>query len=264
MTPTSGAGFDGAVVLVTGAASGIGRQCALTLAEDGARVLAADLNATGLSALAEDIGAKGGDIATAVLDITDRDACRDATQLAVSRWNRIDSVVHAAGVMAVPSAGADRDGPLVPLVEQDPDGWDRALAVNLTGGFNVLQAVFGVMLELGRPGSAVVITSGGSVRPLVGRGAYCVAKAGLAMLVKMFAEELAASSIRVNAVAPGVVETPMTADLIAAGGTALSAAPLGRYGTPHDIASAVRFLLSADASFITGKTLYVDGGVFSG
>jgi NAD(P)-dependent dehydrogenase (short-subunit alcohol dehydrogenase family) len=255
-------GLEGSVALVTGAASGIGRECALTLAEEGVAVLAADMNATGLGALADEIAHRGGRVVTVELDVTDPVGCREATALAVSRLGALDAVVHAAGILATPTGVGAK--PLVPLMDEDTDGWNRMLAVNLTGGFNVLQASFAVMLEQQRAGTAVVITSGGSVRPLPGRGAYCVSKAGLGMLVKMFAEELAPSAIRINAVAPGVVETPMTAELVASGSAALSAAPLGRHGQPSDIATAVRFLLSNESSFITGKTLYVDGGVFSG
>jgi NAD(P)-dependent dehydrogenase (short-subunit alcohol dehydrogenase family) len=256
-------GLQRSVALVTGAASGIGRQCALTLAGEGAAVLAADLNATGLDSLADEITSRGGRVVVFQLDITDPGACREAAQLAVTRLGALDSVVHAAGILATSTSAAGGATPMVPLIDADTDGWNRMLSVNLTGGFNVLQASFAVMLQQQRSGAAVVITSGGSVRPLPGRGAYCVSKAGLAMLVKMFADELA-PSIRVNAVAPGVVETPMTAELIASGSAALSAAPLGRHGKPDDIAAAVRFLLSDESSFITGKTLYVDGGVFSG
>jgi 3-oxoacyl-[acyl-carrier protein] reductase len=257
-------GLQRSVALVTGAASGIGRQCALTLAGEGAAVLAADLNATGLDSLAGEITSRGGQVVIFQLDITDPGACREAAELAMTRLGALDSVVHAAGILATTTSADGGANPMVPLMDADTDGWNRMLSVNLTGGFNVLQASFAVMLQQQRSGAAVVITSGGSVRPLPGRGAYCVSKAGLAMLVKMFADELAPSSIRVNAIAPGVVETPMTAELIASGSAALSAAPLGRHGKPDDIAGAVRFLLSDESSFITGKTLYVDGGVFSG
>jgi 3-oxoacyl-[acyl-carrier protein] reductase len=257
-----GTGLEGSVALVTGAASGIGRQSALTLADEGVAVLAGDLNNTGLTGLADEITGRGGRIATVELDVTDPGACRAAAKLAVARFGALDVVVHAAGILAAPAqSGTSR---LVPLMDEDASGWNRMLSVNLTGGFNVLQAAFATMLQQRRGGAAVVITSGGSVRPLPGRGAYCVSKAGLGMLVKMFAEELAHASIRINAIAPGVVETPMTADLVAAGSAALSVAPLGRHGQPSDIAAEVRFLLSDESSFITGKTLYIDGGVFSG
>lgn len=248
------------VALVTGAAGGIGRGIAAHLAALGATVVLADRDRRGV----DEAAAESGSTAVA-LDVTDSAACAAVVESIVAEHGQLDLLVHAAGILAAPPP--DRpDDPIVPLLEQDDTGWARMLEVNLTGGFNVLRAAGRAMVAAGGGGAMVVLTSGGAVRPLPGRGAYCVAKAGLAMLVKSLADELAPAGVRVNAVAPGIIETPMTAPMLANPERAplLALPPLGRFGRPEDVADVVAFLLGQGSAYVTGKTLYVDGGVFSG
>jgi NAD(P)-dependent dehydrogenase (short-subunit alcohol dehydrogenase family) len=262
MTSTNVAGgtwFEGQTALVTGAAGGIGRAVARLLAERGAAVVLADRDECGAAEAAAGLP-------TCVplrLDVTDTAECDDSVAAVVAKHGRLDLLVHAAGVLAAPPGGGD--DPFVPLLEQDDTGWARVMEVNLTGGFKIMRAAGRAMAAAGS-GAVVVVTSGGAVRPLPGRGPYCASKAGLAMLVKSFADELAPAGVRVNAVAPGIIETPMTADMLAdpVRSAALALPPLGRFGYPEDVAEAIAFLLGRGAAFITGKTVFVDGGSFSG
>ncbi|MFJ8111679.1 SDR family NAD(P)-dependent oxidoreductase [Streptomyces sp. NPDC096132] len=254
--------LDEKTAIVVGAAGGIGRNIAALLAERGATVVFADRDEAGARAAAAE---SGGRATGAGLDATDSAQCDALVAKTAAEHGGLDLLVYAAGIMTARPAGPDGEV-FVPLLDQDDDGWRHVLDVNLTGGFYTLRAGARAMVEAGRGGSIVALTSGGAVRPLVGRGPYCVSKAGLAMLVKSLADEVASAGVRVNAVAPGITETPMTAELLndPVRSAALPLPPLGRHGKPDDIASAVAFLLGPESAFISGKTLYVDGGVFNG
>jgi 3-oxoacyl-[acyl-carrier protein] reductase len=222
------------VAVVTGGASGIGAACARRLA-DHYDVVVADL---------------AGD---PPVDVADDGECeRLAVRLRDHSYGPVAVIVAAAGIVL--------DHPS-PLIEGPLDDWHRVLDVNLTGILLPIRALVPLMTQ---GGSIVVITSGEFQHATVGNGAYCVAKAGAWMLTKTLALELADRGIRVNAVAPGFIDTPMTAPFLAVGDRRSKLAgrtPVGRVGTVDDVAGAVGYLCSDEATFVTGTTLWVDGGI---
>jgi NAD(P)-dependent dehydrogenase (short-subunit alcohol dehydrogenase family) len=232
------------VFLVTGGASGIGAEVSARLAAAGARVVIADLNAHG-------IGSCGGEVAGVPCDITNPQQCEEAAQTALDHYGRLDGLVNCAGI------SRPHDSVSLP-----PADWARMVDVQLNGAFYIAQACARRFWETG--GAIVFITSTNAEAAFPRRAAYCSAKAGVAMLTKVLAIEWAAQGIRVNAVGPTYVETEMTRRNIAAGNVneaqIKGRIPLGRLGQPADVADAVTFLLSDKAGFITGQSLYVDGG----
>ncbi len=231
--------FDGAVAVVTGGASGIGEACAARLAELGAEVAVADV-------------APGGGRGEPLTDVSDEQSLLGFANYVGDRHGRIDHVVLAAGVVL--------DGP-APLLDAPLDTWHRILDVNLTG---VLLSVRALVPLMTAGGTITIITSGESQHATIDNGAYCVSKAGAWMLTKMLALELAPQSIRVNAVAPGFIETPMTAPFLAGAGRRdklIGLTPVKRIGQPADVAAAVVYLAGESGSFVTGTTLWVDGGL---
>jgi NAD(P)-dependent dehydrogenase (short-subunit alcohol dehydrogenase family) len=221
------------VAVVTGGASGIGSACAERLRASH-HVIVADV---------------GGEPPVDVSDAASCDALADRIRGA---HGRVDVIVAAAAiVLPQPS----------PLVEGDLADWHRVLDVNITGILLPVRSLVPLMTD---GGSIVVITSGEFQHATVDNGAYCVAKAGAWMLTKTLALELASRRIRVNAVAPGFVDTPMTAPYLAVGDRRAkleARTPMGRVGTVDDVAGAVAYLCGPDAAFVTGTTLWVDGGL---
>lgn len=222
------------VAVVTGGASGIGAACVERLTDDGYICLSADVH---------------GD---PPVDVTDEASCQTFAETVARQHGHLDALVLAAGIVL--------DGP-APLLDAPLDAWRRVLDVNLTG---LLLATRALGPLLARGSSIVVITSGEFQHATVGNGAYCVAKAGAWMLTKTLALELAPRGIRVNAVAPGFIDTPMTAPFLSVPGRREKLAertPVGRVGSAADVAGAVAYLCGPDAGFVTGTTLWVDGGI---
>jgi NAD(P)-dependent dehydrogenase (short-subunit alcohol dehydrogenase family) len=226
--------MEGRVILISGGAGGIGAECGQRLRSLGARVVLCDLS--------------GADVDC---DITNPAACNAAAQAAVDRYGRLDGLVNCAGI------SKPHDSLTLP-----PGDWARMIDVQLNGAFYLAQACGRRMQPSG--GAIVFITSTNAEAAFPRRASYCSAKAGVAMLTKVLAIEWASLNIRVNAVGPAYVATEMTKRNIAAGNVnedqIKARIPLGRLAQPADVADAVRFLLSDEAKFITGHSLYVDGG----
>ena len=234
------------VIVVFGGAGGIGAQTSARLAADGARVVIADLNPAAAQTTAAGFGGLG-----VACDLTDPAQCDAAAQAAVNHFGRLDGMVNCAGV------SQPHDSISLP-----PADWARMVDVQLNGAFYAAQACAKRMWASG--GAMVFITSTNAEAAFPRRAAYCSAKAGAAMLTKVLAIEWAAQNIRVNAVGPAYVATEMTQRNIAAGNVdearIKARIPLGRLAQPADVAEAVTFLLSDKSAFVTGHSLYVDGG----
>ena len=243
--------MENKVIVVSGGASGIGAEVSGCLAAEGAWVVIADLNAAQAEARAAIVEANGGRAIGVACDITNPGQCEAAAQAAVDKFGRLDGVVNCAGI------SKPHDSISLP-----PADWARMVDVQLNGAFYFVQACAKRMFDTG--GTVVFITSTNAEAAFPRRAAYCCAKAGVAMLTKVLAIEWAEKGIRVNAVGPAYVATEMTQRNIAAGnvneGQIKARIPLGRLAKPADVADAVSFLLSEKASFITGHSLYVDGG----
>jgi 3-oxoacyl-[acyl-carrier protein] reductase len=242
--------LSGKVAIVTGASRGIGRAIATTLASHGAHVVAAARgeNAAGtVTAIAE----AGGRAESATVDVTDPSSVGSLIAGAVERHGRIDVLVNNAGIT--------RDQLLLRMKRND---WDDVIATNLTSAFTCVQAVLKPMLRQ-RGGRIISISSVVGQMGNAGQANYAASKAGLIGFSKAVAREVASRGITVNVVTPGLVETDMTKAIAdKAQGDWAAQVPLGRIGTPQDIAAAVCFLASDEASYITGHVLAVNGGMY--
>ncbi len=257
--------LDGKVAIITGGGNGIGRACALRFVAEGARVCVADLD---LAAATETARLTKGDAKTALAvqaDTTDEAANDAMVTRCVDVLGGVDVLVAAAGVGSPrrPPGGSDQPHT---VLDMPTDVFKRVVDVNLYGVLFSNRAVARWMVANRRGGSLVNLGSIMSKMPSPG-GAYSVSKAGVWMLTKCLAQELATHGIRVNAIGPGFIETAMTAPLRADAARsrwAMNMTPMGRYGQPDEIASTALFLASDDASFFTGEILHPSGGVFVG
>ena len=244
---------QGRIALVTGASQGIGRACALELARTGATVVLAARNEIKLAeAVAEIVGA-GGQATAIPLDIASEESIKAGAKAVLERFGKVEILVNNAGIT--------RDGLMMAMKRAD---WDDVLGTNLTGAFLLTQALLRPMLK-NRWGRIINISSVVGRTGQAGQVNYAASKAGLIGLTRSMAREVASRGITVNAVAPGYIETPMTAVLDEKQRAAMMAQiPLGRPGTDLEIAQSVAFLASDAAAYITGHVLDVNGGMFMG
>jgi len=238
------------VAVVTGASQGIGRDTALALAEAGAKVVAAARSEEKLSALVNEIAAAGGEAWALKMDVADADQVKTGFRQIIEKFGRLSILVNNAAVT--------RDGLALRMKKED---WDTVLDTNLTGAHLCIQQALGTMMRA-RAGRIINISSVVAQSGNAGQANYVAAKAGLIGLTKALAVEIASRGITVNAVAPGFIETPMTDVLPDQTKQALKERiPLGRMGTPRDVAAAIVFLASDEAGYITGHVLNVNGGM---
>jgi 3-oxoacyl-[acyl-carrier protein] reductase len=245
--------LSGRVALVTGASQGIGRTCALRLAKGGATLAVAARNQEKLNELVHEIIAAGGNAAALTLDVSDEEQVKSVVKAAIAQFGKIDILVNNAGIT--------RDQLVMRMKRAD---WDAVLQTNLTSAYLCIQQVIGSMLKQ-RWGRIINVTSVFGQMGQAGQANYAASKAGLIGLTMAIAREVGSRNITCNAVAPGFIETPMTAVLSEEfKQNAVKQIPLGRVGTPEDVAGAVAFLASEDASYITGHVVNVNGGMLMG
>lgn len=247
------AGVADRVAMVTGASQGIGRACALALAEGGAAIALMARNEEKLAAVAKEIEAKGGRAAAFRMDVGNEDEVKAAVKAALERFGKIEILVNNAGVT--------KDTLLLRMKRSD---WESVIQTNLSGAFFCTQAAIGAMLKQ-RWGRIINVSSVFGQTGQAGQANYAASKAGLIGFTMAMAREVASRGITVNAVAPGYIETAMTEGLSAELKAKVNEMiPLGRAGTDLDVAYAVRFLASEEAGYITGHVLKVNGGMLMG
>jgi NAD(P)-dependent dehydrogenase (short-subunit alcohol dehydrogenase family) len=240
----------GGTAIVTGAASGMGRSTALLAASQGARVVCIDV--ADPAATVAEIVASGGAGCAIAGDVRDDAMWREAVELALGRFGSVDVLANVAGVVS--NAGDDT------VLDQTEEGWQRIIDVNLKGTWLGMQAVLPAMLERGA-GRIVNVASIVAMRGALKLAAYSASKGAITALTRQAAVEYGRMGIRVNAVAPGDIDTPMSADAPAKVKAALiRRTPAGRHGTAEEVAAAIVFLAGPDADFINGHVLLVDGG----
>jgi 3-oxoacyl-[acyl-carrier protein] reductase len=245
--------LSGRIAFITGASQGIGRACALRLAKDGAAVAVAARNQEKLNELVAEIAAVGGKASAFLLDVSDEEQIKSAVKAAIAQFGKLDILVNNAGIT--------RDQLVMRMKRAD---WDAVLQTNLTSAYLCIQQVIGSMLKQ-RWGRIINISSVFGQTGQAGQANYAASKAGLIGLTMAIAREVGSRNITCNAVAPGFIETAMTAALSGEfKQNAVKQIPLGRVGAPEDVASAVAFLASDDAAYITGHVLNVNGGMLMG
>jgi NAD(P)-dependent dehydrogenase (short-subunit alcohol dehydrogenase family) len=249
--------LDGKVAIVTGGASGIGRATCLLFADEGARVVVADWNGEGARAAADEISARGGTATGLRVDVSSADEVQEMVASAVRTYGKLDVLFNNAGV----------EGEMAPTGDCTLENWHRVIETNLSGAFYGMKFA---IKEMAKAGGGVIVNNA-SVAGLVGFAtlpAYCASKGGVIQLTRTAALEYAKQGIRVNVICPGVIWTPMVERVT--GGTTEARAqfealePVGRFGTPEEIAKAALFLASDDSTFCTGAPFIIDGGFVAG
>ncbi len=246
--------------LITGAASGIGKATALLFGREGAKVMCADIDGEGAERAAQKIADSGGEAASTRADVSQEADAQRMVRETVERWGRLDVLVNNAGVIF-----------LLPITQVSEEQWDQLMGVNLKGVY--LGCKHAIPQMVGQGGGVIVNTASiAGLRGFATYDTYCASKGGVVQLTKALAVEFARMNVRVNCVCPGIIETGMLdrgvvqqgldkAEFVA---TAGQAHPMGRIGRPEEVAAAILFLASAEASFITGVALPVDGGLWAG
>jgi len=238
------------VAFITGGARGIGRAIALTFAREGADIAIGDVNAEQAQATCSEIEALGRKTLALAIDVTDFARVEEAVNKILDKFTKVDILVNNAGIT--------KDNLMLRMSQQE---WDTVLNVNLKGAFNCIKAVSKPMIKA-RSGKIINIASIIGLIGNAGQANYSASKAGLIALTKTVAKELASRNINANAVAPGFIQTDMTAKLSEEVRQKLQEAiPLCKLGSPEDVAKACLFLASSDADYITGQTIVVDGGM---
>lgn len=251
--------LEGKVAVITGAGSGIGRAMALLFAREGARVLAADINGEAAAQTAAEVEAAGGSCTSLQVDVIQPDDVRGMIEHAHATYGRIDILCNNAGI-----------GSTTNVVDCEPDDWDRVMAVNVKSVYLGCKYAIPQMIEQG--GGVIINTA--SVAGMVGivkRAAYCASKGAVIALTRQVAIEYVGQGIRVNCLCPGTVDSPWVERLLAQADDRMAARqtlearqPMGRLGTPEEVAAAALYLASDDAAFITGTGLVIDGGWTAG
>lgn len=238
------------VALVTGGARGIGREIALCFAKEGAHIAIWDVNLEAAAQTQKDIEALGVKAVGERVDVTSFGQVEDGINKILDKFQKLDILVNNAGIT--------KDNLMLRMAESD---WDAVISVNLKGTFNCTKAASKVMLK-SKSGKIVNIASIIGIIGNFGQANYAASKAGIIALTKTTARELASRGICVNAVAPGFIQTEMTAKLTPQiQDKMLSAIPLGRFGGPQDVAHLCLFLASSESDYITGQTIIIDGGM---
>ena len=242
--------LDGKVAIITGGASGIGKKTAEIFSKEGAAIAIFDVNRDALNQTEKEIRDNGGKCNGYVVDVTNFEDVTEKVKEVIEDFGEIDVLVNNAGIT--------RDNF---LTKMEIDDWNKVIAINLTGTFNCAKAVAPYMIEKNK-GNIVNVSSVVGVYGNIGQTNYAASKAGVIGLTKTWAKEFAKKGIRVNAVAPGFIKTPMT-DKVPEKvlEIMISKTPMGRMGEAIEVAKAILFLASDDSSFITGHILHVDGGL---
>jgi 3-oxoacyl-[acyl-carrier protein] reductase len=238
------------VVIITGSGSGIGKETGILFAKEGAKVVVADVNEKAGAETVDAIKNAGGEAFFARLDVSNREQSKQVVKDTIAKYSRVDVLINNAGII--------QDALVVKMTEEQ---WDKVIDINLKGPFNCIQAVVEQMISQGS-GVILNISSIVALYGNVGQTNYAATKAGLVGMTKTLAKELGKKGIRVNAVAPGFIYTPMTATVPEKILEMMKEkTPLKRLGAPADIANTLLFLSSDDASFINGAVISVDGGL---